>query len=142
MWRRFIILIGLVIAGVGIWAINHEHARNAFCNASTDQVVTSKVSSSCLDIATLYFLGFAILMVGLFMARRARKYNKADRRPDPEPGQRWDHPVVNSYQRPKKATTPEAASSTTALGGSRDVTVAASEESPLPSDVAGDPDPA
>ena len=114
MWRRFIIFVGLVIAGFGAWSINHEHARNAACNASPNQLVGSTVNSQCLNIAALYFTGFAVLMIGLFtilfgllMARRARKYNKADRRPDPLPGQRWDHPVPGTYQQVKKAETPQ-----------------------------------
>ena len=113
MWRRFIILLGLIISGFGVWAINHEHARNATCNASPNPLVNTDVNSACLNIAALYFTGFAILMIGLFtilfgllMARRARKYNKAERRPDPTPGQRWDHPVVGSYQQVKKPDAP------------------------------------
>jgi len=109
MWRRFIILLGLIIAGFGAWSINHEHARNATCNASPNQLINSRVNSACLNIAALYFTGFAVLMIGLFtilfgllMARRARKYNKADRRPEPQPGQRWDHPVPGTYQQVKK----------------------------------------
>jgi chloramphenicol 3-O-phosphotransferase len=109
MWRRIIIFLGLVIAVVGAWWINHEHARNAFCNANSNQIINSSISRGCLNIAAEYFLGFAVLMVGLFiilfgllMARRARRYNKAERRTDQVPGQRWDHPVMSSYQQVKK----------------------------------------
>jgi hypothetical protein len=68
MMRAFAALLGFGATGFGIWLIVGENSKNAACNASqssTSQLSGVGMSSSCLNIAWIYFGGFAILAVGV-----------------------------------------------------------------------------
>ena len=91
MFRKIVVLLGLLASGEGVWLIVNERNQNAACNASLVGVRTSSfaTSSRCVNIAWVYFGGFVLAIAGalivgfglVVLRRRFRKGPKRSSRP-------------------------------------------------------------
>lgn len=102
MWKRLAIIIGTLMAGTGIFLVIHEQVRNADCNSASNQIIGSRISTECLNIAAYYFTGFLLLIIGLIivifgllMARKSKNYAVV-RRQQPDLSQRWNTPAPDT----------------------------------------------
>ena len=87
MLRKLILLLSLGVVAVGLVIIKTQHTKDAVCAAHRGSVSAIGMNSDCLNVASLYFAGFAIVVVGalavistLTFMRRKRRDSSRSRR--------------------------------------------------------------
>jgi hypothetical protein len=65
--RKVGVLVGLAAFGVGVWLLTKVHTVSATCH-STVSIFTGKgINPNCENVASFYFLGFALTILGLII---------------------------------------------------------------------------
>jgi hypothetical protein len=62
--RRTFTILSLITASVGFWLILRVHPLADACTLSSPLTGTG-VSASCMQMMTIYFMGFAVAVLGL-----------------------------------------------------------------------------
>jgi hypothetical protein len=65
--RKVSAVVSLAIAGVGIWLLTKVHTVSATCHATVSIFTGKGINPNCENVATFYFLGFALTMLGLII---------------------------------------------------------------------------
>lgn len=60
------VFLSLAATGLGIWLIAQAHSFNAACNASPLSGAGAGLSVNCINKVSFLFLGFAVVVAGLF----------------------------------------------------------------------------
>jgi len=92
------ISLGVVVVAVGIWLITRVDAVNNACSVNASPSTGAGVSPNCMNMVSMYFLGFALIIGGLVflllallaMAKRVRDV---------------DHPVAPTSVTPRSRAT-------------------------------------
>lgn len=105
MLKRLALLAGLVSIGLGLRLIIIDYSQNSACNANGYVATSTGVRTRCMDIASSYFGGFTLLLLGLvavclglMIVRRTSKNRAAPRRHDLD--------LASRYEDPRKARGP------------------------------------
>ena len=98
MFKKLVVLLGLLAMSEGMWLIANERFQNNACNASLQGLRSPGLatSSQCFNIAFVYFGGFALsvagaLLVGfgLVLVRRQLREKRTQRSGAPRLFNQW-----------------------------------------------------
>jgi hydrogenase/urease accessory protein HupE len=86
--RKSVIIVSVAMFGVGVWLLTRVHSVRNTCSATVSVFTGKGVVPNCENVASFYFLGFALTILGLVvlatalvaMARRDREERERRRR--------------------------------------------------------------
>jgi hydrogenase/urease accessory protein HupE len=86
--RKVAVVVSVALFGVGVWLLTRVHSVSATCTATVSLFTGKGVNPDCENVATFYFLGFGLTILGLIiftlalvaMAKRDRDERRSRRR--------------------------------------------------------------
>jgi len=88
LMRKVAVVLSVAMFGVGVWLLTKVHSVSATCTATVSLFTGKGINPNCENVASFYFLGFALTILGLIvltlalvsMAKRDREERRNRRR--------------------------------------------------------------